>query len=504
MDYSPTPNKVKPQYAFLDDSIEMGRSEAPRAYRASPLKNQKDTETFHQRQKQFYNKYSDLSMSNSPDILKEKQRARTGQINTDTTSRLFKNISNKVPVDDVVKINSNMIEKIIRENESLKSQLKEEKKENDVLNQYANGIKEKLIKYKKLNDNLKIENEDLKKAKIEVETKLESLRSLQSLQAQAQAQSQSQPAPSQHQQQQQQSQPESPKYNFNLENVEDIFGSNDDNASSDFPTRTKVASTKIEERIESLENQVTKISTNQDEKFDYIKNEIEFLKNLSLQMKQNKNVNDGNDKNVDSDDNDNEVNENKDEKDEKDDLVPKEDDLIVKESLELKQLQEQIDLFTKKLQLREDNKLKKYTLNKELEKLAQRLQTEDIPSQMNATINIQEVTPLQSLQQQQQEKEVHTPINQTSPSSGAKSQAKPGNFPKPPSTVRERLDPMCDHCGNNPCSPQCTPRQTAKSQKSTNRNDGNNRNNNADDGINQDNKSKAHVPSFKIGDTLWH
>ncbi|CAM9012709.1 unnamed protein product [Wickerhamomyces anomalus] len=89
MDYSPTPNKVKPQYAFLDNSIELGRSAAaPRAFRGSPLKNQKDTETFHQKQKQFYNKYTDLG--GTPDILKEKQRARAGQNYTDTTSRLFK------------------------------------------------------------------------------------------------------------------------------------------------------------------------------------------------------------------------------------------------------------------------------------------------------------------------------------------------------------------------------------------------------------------------------
>lgn len=422
MDYSPTPSKVKPQYAFLDNSIELGRSDAPRAtYKGSPLKyqnqNQKDTETFHQRQKQFYNKYSDLN--GTPDILKEKQRARTGQSYTDTTARLFKNITNKVPVDDVVKINSNMIEKIIRENESLKNQLKEEKRETDLLNQFATGIKDKLVKYKNLNETLKSEIETLKEEKKEIEKKLKT----------------------------QITPPESPKYNFNPENVEDIFES--DEKSND--SSENAASSKIEQRISSLEDEVSKINTNQDEKFEYIKNEIEFLKNLSLQVKESTEPKKAEDEKNKEDEN----------------IVPKEDDLIVKESLELKQLQEQVDLFSKKLQLREENKLKKYALNKELEKLAQRLQEDDIPKVNN-----------------QREVETHTPINQTSPSSSIKEKEAKNKTPIP-TTIRERLRTECNVCETTPETPK--PSSTPS-------------NDNAKD----ENSSKEHVPSFKIGGTVWY
>lgn len=423
MDYSPTPSKVKPQYAFLDNSIELGRSDAPRAtFKGSPLKyqsqNQKDTETFHQRQKQFYNKYTDLN--GTPDILKQKQRARTGQSYTDTTPRLFKNITNKVPVDDVVKINSNMIEKIIRENESLKNQLKEEKKETDMLNQFATGMKDKLVKYKNLNETLKSEIEKLKEEKEEIEKKLKS----------------------------QITPPESPKYNFNPENVDDIFES--DGKSTGVPQ--DVASSKIEERISVLEDEVSKINTNQDEKFEYIKNEIEFLKNLSLQVKE-------------STESKNSEAEEKAAEDES--IIPKEDDLIVKESLELKQLQEQVDLFTKKLQLREENKLKKYALNKELEKLAQRLQQDDVPKFSETNL---------------QQEEIHTPINQTSPSTSTK--AKEAKNDTAPTTIRERLRTECNVCEKTP--------ETSKPSTPSNGNG------------DVQNGSREHVPSFKIGDTVWY
>lgn len=422
MDYSPTPNKVKPQYAFLDNSIELGRSAAaPRAFRGSPLKNQKDTETFHQKQKQFYNKYTDLG--GTPDILKEKQRARAGQNYTDTTLRLFKNISNKVPVDDVVKINSNMIEKIIRENENLKNELKESRREIELLNQFAKGAKEKIIKYKDQNDVLIADVEKLKCENLELEKKLKL----------------STP-------------PESPKYNFDPNDVQDIFGSNE--KASETPiveeinnnsNNTGVAATsKIEERIINLEGEVSKINANQDEKFEYIKNEIEFLKNLSLQMNEKPNEDPS--------------------KEETESDIPKEDDLIVKESLELKQLQEQVDLFTKKLQLREENKLKKYTLNKELEKLAQQLQQDEVPNK--------------DVQEPIVQEEVHTPINQTSPSSSTKT-SKPSSHKKT-SSVRERLSSECKVCDKAPETPQET---TA--------------NDNAK-------PAREHIPSFKIGDTVWY
>lgn len=432
MDYSPTPSKVKPQYAFLDNSIEQGRSAAgPRAFRGSPLKNQKDTESFHQRQKQFYNKYNDLP--GTPDILKEKQKARANtQVYTDTTSRLFKNISNKVPVDDVVKINSNMIEKIIRENESLKNQLKGEVKENELLSQFAKGVKEKLIKYKTHNDELQVEIEKLKSEKVEIEKKIQAATTP----------------------------PESPKYNFNPDNVDDILGSNEKDlgtTASSIDPQPSVASSKIEERIINLEAQVCKINTNQDEKFEYIKNEIEFLKNLSLQMK----------KKPESDDEDEEKEEKKDLKHRLVNEVPKEDDLIVKESLELKQLQDQVDLFTKKLQLREENKIKKYTLNKELEKLAQRLQQAEIPN--NSRID-------------DEPEELHTPINQTSPYDKAgmtSSKSSRGNPVQ--NTVRERLNSECKVCDKSPDTP---PHPTRSNEN--------------------EEKPREHVPSFKIGDTVWY
>ncbi|CCH43197.1 hypothetical protein BN7_2744 [Wickerhamomyces ciferrii] len=467
MDYSPTPGKVKPQYAFLDDSIEIGRSEVSKPFKSSPLKNQyqfqnqneKDSETFHHKQKQFFNKYRDLtSAGDSPDLSKQKQKARSNyqQTTSDTTSRLFKNIGNKVPVDDVVKINSNMIEKIIRENESLKTNLKEERKENQILNGFANGLKEKLVKYKRLNDDLKFKNEelisekkDLEQKVVQLETKqketevelTEAKKSLNFTKAQVQ------------------SVPESPKYNFDPENVQDIFnGVNDDedvnNAQNNIKESPKVqfATTKIEERIQNLENEVSKINTNQDSKFDYIKNEIEFLKNLSLQV-QTKQV----DEPVTNDSKD------------LDETSPKEDELIVKESLELKELQQQVDIVTKKLQLREQNKIKKYELNKELEKLALQLKHDDIPQFTNQQ-------PLQQIHTAEKQKssppsstKIHTPSQQQ--------QQQPRSNPKLDS-IRERLQTKdCFTC-NETLGKDATPERGANEPR--------------------------HIPSFKIGDTVWH
>lgn len=118
MDYSPTPSRMKTDLGFLDES----------AKRRSVLGD---------RQKKFYSKYTDLKSPRKRD-------------DDTTNSRLFRNIINEVPIDDHVKMQSNMVNKLLQEKQTLQNKHKE-------MLDIADSFKLKLTKYKNANDELKQE-----------------------------------------------------------------------------------------------------------------------------------------------------------------------------------------------------------------------------------------------------------------------------------------------------------------------------------------------------------
>ncbi|KAH3673784.1 hypothetical protein WICMUC_003482 [Wickerhamomyces mucosus] len=307
MDYSPTPssthfNKVKPQYSFLDNSIEIPRSIKPSLSTfSSPIIKKDRDENLQQRQRQFFNKYQDLNISPLKQVSKSK-----------------KNL-NKIPIDDDFKINSNMIDKIIKENESLKRQIKSIKRENEMVINFANGLKEKLVKYKKLNDELKNgkinhnDKDELKNGEINNDEDKDELK-------------------------------------FNPNDSKDIF--NDE--------REKLENDLISNRINQLESNFLQNNNQQFENLNQIKIEIEKLKQLQDHNDINKN------------------------------LIT-DDDLIIYETNELKNLEIQIEEISKKLTIREENKLKKLDLNNKLNELKLKLIEDDNPVKIKDKVKLSDI-----------------------------------------------------------------------------------------------------------------
>lgn len=357
MDYSPSPARVQPQYAFLDNSVELGRAERARV---SPLKGR--DESLNNLQRRFFHKYSEFK----PEKAKKE----------DTTDRLFRNVG-RVPVDDGVKINSNMVEKTIRENERLKAENETLRDERDLAQRYAKGLREKLIKYKQLNDKVKQDLEDLQQnAKVSQNGEQE----LRKAAAELRIENQRLNEMLSHKQNE-------PEFNFNPEKTHDIFGEPEilpvevpppstNNAASADPARTS----KIEERIKSLEARVSQMKDKDDERFEYIKNEMQFLRTL-VTPQQIPTPRQSRRPSV---------------QEEEHSATIKEDEWVLRETVELNELQNEISRVQHKLQLREDNMKKKSELKRQLGELNSRLEVQETPVQHS-----QEESPQQKSEQGQ-------------------------------------------------------------------------------------------------------
>jgi DNA repair exonuclease SbcCD ATPase subunit len=355
MDYSPSPARVNPEYAFLDNSIELGRAERTKV---SPLKEQDHLNNL---QRRFLSKYPDFRPS---DQIRSKKI-----VQDDTTDRLFKNMAS-VPVNDGVKISSNMVEKIIRENERLKS-------EKELVQGFAKGLKEKLIKYKQLNDSLK---EDLNKSSEKVtqlqqdETRLKG--ELADLQLKYDAL-----------EKQQVNQNRVPEFNFNPENTRDIFGTPLKSISID---ESNSSSTKIEQRIQQLEEQVSQIRDKDDERFEYIKQEMNFLKTLITQEE----------KIPTPPESPREMSKESPREPLEDTSIRSracqpqritEDSWVLRETEELNELQSEVSKVQYKLQLREENLKKKNELKRQLKQLSAQLEMNDEVQELNGVNDVNEV-----------------------------------------------------------------------------------------------------------------
>lgn len=389
MDYTPSPTKVKPQYSFLDDSIEVAR----KVPSPSPLKPRSKDTYFKGGQRQFYSKYDDLSP--------RKFGNEKSNTVSSTSTRLFKPLGKEVPLDDDVKINSNMVEKIIRQNEILKQQLKEEKRERELMTNLASSLKEKLMKYKKMNDVLKQDKEDLlngQKAKV-------------------------------------------PEFTFNPDDTNDIFESNSKEDAKIFDKDVK--NDKIEERITQLEGEISKTKDLQQSKFEFMKNEIEFLKELLLQKESGKEDNDlaptGKEHPRSQQPEQHTHQEERKEVPGSAGIpfqLPMDDDIIASESEELRKLQEKVALFERKIQLRKENELRKFELKRQLSMLSEELDVLETP----ASLKTPEETPqgLKTPGQTPQKK----PENQSLSKSAVKSTPTRKKTP----VIADRLKTTCQPC----------------------------------------------------------
>jgi hypothetical protein len=361
MDYSPSPARVNTEYAFLDNSIELGRAERTKV---SPLKEQ---DPLNNLQRRFLSKYPDFRPS---DQIRSKRA-----VQDDTTDRLFKNLAS-VPVDDGVKISSNMVEKIIRENERLKN-------EKELVQGFAKGLKEKLIKYKHLNDSLK---EDLNKSNEKVsqlqqdETRLKG--ELADLQLKYDT------LEKQQMNQQHDKQPHRvPEFNFNPDDTRDIFGTPVKSISID---ESNPSLTKIEQRIQQLEEQVSLLKDKDDERFEYMKQEMNFLKTLITREV----------KIPTPPESPREVSKESPTEPLEDTSIRSrvsqpqritEDSWVLRETEELNELQSEVSKVQYKLQLREENLKKKNELKRQLKQLSAQLEMNDEMQELKGVNDVNEV-----------------------------------------------------------------------------------------------------------------
>lgn len=372
MDYSPSPRRVKPQYDFLDNSIEVGRSEKP--FRSSPLKNVSlaanvGSDGIQDMKKKFYNKYSDLK----PRDFNSMKPSKTAS--NDTTDRVFRDLGAKVPLDDDVKINSNMVEKIIKENKKLKD-------DKDLLQSYAQGCKEKLLKYKLLSDELKKELSDVQKEAHDHQKSAEEWKSKyeeaqlnykelqlkhESLEAKNGAmkskyealKSSNTKEPSRVGKDQEP--PKSPVFNFNSNNTEDIFA----NLLSSHDMSNQQGPNQIDPGLQKVESIIG-------EHIGSIKKDIETLKTLMSQMKSPQAAS-----TVASEPVDTTPPAPVESEPAVEPKLVKEDEWIVKETFELNELQNEVKRLYNKLNMREENLRKKNDLKRQLLELSSLLERAD-------------------------------------------------------------------------------------------------------------------------------